>query len=244
MEKLTVGTTYYVPETHKLVNVRSLESPSLAICGLSCVYFSDSKTALGTDTHQVSMMKDWIPIVGDLSILPFLEEDEFGWRVVKDEVINTNDMQAALHSLVTTLKNVPNIQDIYLFGSVAREGAGNDIDIIATVPDKLFSEWTSNVLTAVHSINDTEEKDDSLYFNADLRMSCAADLLGIDPEDFEFYFENVIGVRGYPISFSFVYTDLFLFPHNWKERLEELQNMLPHSDPEFMYKIAKDVKLL
>ena len=240
MKELTVGTTYYVPESHHLVQVRGIEG-YLVMTSYGCTYCSDARTNIGANVCPTTETQSWVPVL-DPSLHTFLEKDELGWRVIEETLINKTAVQETLQKVVTGLKNIDDLQDVYLFGSVARDGVGHDIDIIATVSDKLFYKWTSSILTVIQSLDGAE--DDSLYFNADLRMSCAADLLGIDPEDFEFYFENVIGVRGYPISFSFVYTDIFLFPHNWKERLEELQNMLPHSDPEFMYKIAKDAKLL
>jgi hypothetical protein len=38
--------------------------------------------------------------------------------------------------------------------------------------------------------------------------------------------------------------DVYIFPPDWLKRLDELQAVFPHEDPNFMRNIAADVKTL
>jgi predicted nucleotidyltransferase len=242
MERFVIGAVCYIPEIHKLIQVRAYQN-GLVVCGEMCNYFRDSKTTIGLDEYEISATKTWVPI-NDPSAHEFLEMDEFGWRVIEETLINKTAMQETVLQVVNNLKKVDDIEDIYLFGSVARNGSGHDIDIIVTVSDTLFQKWTTSVKRKIVMITDGDPEIEDMYFNAAIRFDAAAELLGLDFIDFCFEFFDANGLRGYPVDYICVDIDLFLFPHDWKERLEELQTHLPHSDPKFMEKIAKDATLL
>lgn len=243
MRELTIGATYYIPEEHQLIQVRGLDS-GVVLCGGKTIFLSDSRTTIEDYTCNVSETLTWT-LVTDPAEHSFLSQDvNIGaWRVVEESLVNKASFQKELTSVVNRFKTVPIFQNVYLFGSVARNGTGNDIDLIATVDEDLFAEWVE-AIWAVIDFWSSHKRDRSTYFNRGLRNYMTTELTGLPDLCDSVGFRNVLGMKGYPIKSRFVPVDTFLFPHNWLDRLEELQKLFPHDDPDFMMKISKDAVLL
>lgn len=66
----------------------------------------------------------------------------------------------------------------------------------------------------------------SAYHAPNVRRTAAAEQVCLDFEDNNWEILEAL--------------DIFLFPPDWRERLDELQEALPHTDPDFMRNIARD----
>ncbi|MEK7083434.1 MAG: hypothetical protein AAB972_04630 [Patescibacteria group bacterium] len=126
----------------------------------------------------------------------------------------------------------PEIKAVLAFGSVARDGEGEDLDIILVCDEAVSYEF----LFYVASVLD-EEQDDFYTRASDIRRSIAVMSLSEEGELDE------ISYRVEPFV-SIYDMDIFIFPPDWRERLDELQGAMPHSDPNFMYNIARDARAL
>lgn len=123
--------------------------------------------------------------------------------------------------VLTLFSSVKNVE---IFGSMAREGLGHDVDVILTVNDAVWENFKNEVNKALKI---------APRRGAAIRYHVARELLGEGPySDLLYDLEYRMGV---PI-------DVFVFPENWRERLDELQSAFPHEDPQFMRNIAKDAK--
>lgn len=135
------------------------------------------------------------------------------------------------HTLVTAeavaafFLAMPEVLDVHLFGSVARDGEGKDFDLALTVYGNMAYEFFASVKRA----SDWEE---AFFYvaSASRRYEVARKLLKLDVAERVELGSHTRGVR----------LDLFLFPQGWQEDLGRLQSMLPHEDPKFMEHIAAD----
>ena len=121
------------------------------------------------------------------------------------------------------LLDLPGALSCYLFGSIARDGDGHDIDLIVTVDEQSWKHFCELVLEEHAGWIDTTPSD---WYNepASLRLELAHEVLR---------YPYQLNALRRPI-------DIFLFPEDWLSRLDELQAALPHHDPLFMTKIAAD----
>lgn len=126
------------------------------------------------------------------------------------------------------LKRHHSISGIELFGSIARDGQGNDLDLIIISDDggREFIELMGEGVTGLS--NDMRF---DIYHNFHLRVIVAIKVFGDDFFDLLLEAEERI---------YWARIDLFVFPQNWREHLNVLQDALPHKDPEFMRNIARD----
>ncbi len=136
-------------------------------------------------------------------------------------------MQVA-REIADAFRRIPGFpgQEIYCFGSVARDGEGNDLDLAITVPEYLWCEFRQRVLEEIQST----------------KLSRVVYGFGTATTRFEIGY-GLLGGRYAPFELPYSkrwQIDLFLFPTNWRHRLGELQDALPHSDPNFMCNIAVD----
>jgi hypothetical protein len=115
------------------------------------------------------------------------------------------------------------VQDAYLFGSTARGQATkhSDLDIIICVDEAAFRRWLWFVGTDI--------ADDVYESMAYERRLAALGILGVGTTLFR---ESV----DWPIN----KIDIFLFPLDWQERLDELQKLGRHCDRNFMQNICND----
>ncbi len=146
------------------------------------------------------------------------------------------------------LRSCPYVQSVELFGSIAREGRGGDIDIILTVPDFIAAHFfvakrqeAAHIAAGVETrwtsfeISDLDDYDD----NQDPTFQ---------HEDFGAWRELLRDTFG-PTADDLIYKlsahycgvlDIFCFPPNWRQNLSTLQCLLPHRDSNFMENIAHE----
>lgn len=125
--------------------------------------------------------------------------------------------------LVEDLMALRAVSRVEFFGSTARgdDTVTSDLDVIVSVDEATFLRWMRSVTF----------KDEGCNFYGSQkvdRLEAASVCLGTG----HWLVEGWKGVL-----------DIFLFPENWKERLNELQEYGRHTDPQFMHKIVKDAAL-
>ena len=133
-------------------------------------------------------------------------------------------------------KGHPWVYDVLLFGSVARGGVGEDLDLILISDDRrardfiellkgwlgLYPEVEFPAMTLLYG---------TVYAESELRISAAAETLG---ENFHSLLQEA------RTKANWAKIDLFVFPRGWRDRLQVLQSALPHEDPDFMEKISRE----
>lgn len=133
----------------------------------------------------------------------------------------------------------PKIKEVYLFGSVAREGSGHDLDLILIADEETAETFQMALLSFmspmlfVAAFQSTYGK--GIFSRARLNI---ADLVLWDGGGFPTAIVEAVS-RALPAQL-----DLFIFPPNWRERLPQLQNAFPNKDPRFMENIARDAVLI
>lgn len=122
----------------------------------------------------------------------------------------------------------PDINAVVVFGSVARDNEGGDLDLILLCDEEIAQEFFSLVLLY-------QDRERYAYHDMkDIRRQAAVALLsGNELDSILRRMDNFV----HPCDL-----DIFIFPPNWRERLDELQDALPHSDPYFMRNIARDAR--
>lgn len=128
----------------------------------------------------------------------------------------------------------PHVHQVEVFGSVARDGSGNDLDLILiTDEDRAL---------AFMEIAESEIKlwaqslaQESVYNNPHLRQEVAVRVLGDGFAEFLTAAGRIVDVA---------HLDIFVFAPDWRDYLETLQEALPHHDPDFMWHIARDARVL
>lgn len=130
-------------------------------------------------------------------------------------------------------RRLDKVQAVEVFGSVARGQEGNDLDLIL-----ICNEETSKLFM---ELVETEAKISRLphtdrYHGYALTRSNIAELI-LAPNicDKNNQFEAALAACEVGI-------DIFIFPPDWRNRLNELQDRMEHDDPKFMQKIAKDAR--
>lgn len=117
------------------------------------------------------------------------------------------------------------VQGVELFGSLARgKGTmGSDFDVIVCVDGFTAAQWMSLVR---EKINGGALYDTSV---AALRQRVTLEMIGLSSAQVE----DATGISPKKI-------DYFLFPLDWRTRLDDLQRLGHHNDPKFMQNIARD----
>lgn len=120
------------------------------------------------------------------------------------------------------LKQHPLVDQVLLFGSVAREGKGNDVDLIVLTNQerarRFISLMNGRLFPTCYGIGRTCTRKalDTMDMNFFMLFFQAEEIIGPDR------------------------IDLFVFEANWRERLAYLQHALPHDGPMFMQNVARD----
>ena len=132
------------------------------------------------------------------------------------------------------LRGHPRIQKLFLFGSVARDGFGEDLDLIIIASDETASRFREIIDIRCGDLpKSVRGLGADLYIMKRLRFDAADLALQWDiPDVIEMY---EAATEADPVRL-----DVFVFPPDWKDRLEELQTAVPHKDPKFMENIARD----
>ncbi|NCU41686.1 MAG: hypothetical protein EOM19_03090 [Candidatus Moranbacteria bacterium] len=123
----------------------------------------------------------------------------------------------------------PAVLEVYCFGSVVREGrSSNDMNLIVVVQEEVWKEFLRLLRNTAFRRPYIEEV---RYGLTRTRISIAQEALFLKRER-ELNLPQGLSGR----------VDILFFPPNWQNRLNELQNILPHDDQDFMKNIAREAK--
>lgn len=134
------------------------------------------------------------------------------------------------------------VHEVLLFGSLARNGRGRDIDLIVITDEWRSDQFMRTALTEMQEIEEhaarlpiiADRIRNGAYGHKQARQAAAIEAI----EGFEWELDVARSIA-YPASI-----DIFVFPTDWRNRLEVLQLILPHHDPHFMQNIARDAMSL
>lgn len=130
-------------------------------------------------------------------------------------------------------RHLPKVYAVEVFGSVARDGEGRDLDLILVCDEETSQLWMRLVEIEAETMRPFQT---GRYHGYALTRSNIAELVlapNICDEDNQFEAA---------IAEAMVAVDIFIFPPNWRYRLTELQGCMEHDDPQFMEKIANDAR--
>lgn len=157
----------------------------------------------------------------------FLDEDEL------EMVQPTIDLASAV-KVAEIFRRYPQVQAVEVFGSVARDGIGNDLDLILVADEKIAQDFIGRVEYEIQLFSKNIRL--SIYFdNAFTRSEVAETVLDADQFG-NGIFQEALAEAGE------IGVDIFIFPPDWRDRLTELQGRMGHDDPNFMEKISKDAR--
>lgn len=145
--------------------------------------------------------------------------------MAQNKVVTLNDAT----NIASILLNAPSVIGVELIGSVAREGKGNDLDLVVLV--NVFR-YTSYVVALQRlSIEDPYYTDFYMDFTTE-RTNAALNTLQMHSL-----------LRGWlKMTTQDFKVDIHLMPQNWQRHTAEVQQHLPHDDADFVSKIAKDAR--
>ena len=133
--------------------------------------------------------------------------------------------------------------NFYLFGSMARDGVGNDVDLMVEVDDKIFREVTRNIyLNRMHPLlKNVVDDPDSYYWTYfspyEKRLGMALELLDLSKLSSD-GLRSMLH-RGYGL-------DIIFLPKNWREEkvLKKLRKYTDQCDPEFFNNLLREARKL
>ena len=153
-------------------------------------------------------------------------------------------------------------RDVYLFGSTAAQLCefiddhtnspgqmpnpdhlyflGRDFDLVVTVSEEVYLAWNKMLLERLQECQvDCDTEQDAYHGCKWIRFNLALELLGCGTH------HDLMPLYGWLVSLdAHMQLDLHLMPANWRQRVIELQDHLPHKDPAFVSNIARDAILL
>lgn len=127
------------------------------------------------------------------------------------------------------------IHAIWLFGSVARNYVGADLDLVLEVDETVFQDYLDLVgVWCGYGPENKTAPEHTRY--RERRFQAAGNAL---------YMWNSYRFDGVSeIQWNSHYIDLHVFPVDWRDRLAELQDRLGHHDPKFMENVAYEAMSL
>lgn len=112
---------------------------------------------------------------------------------------------------------------VMLYGSIARDEAGHDMDLLILVDDeKIYQDFLRRIRGKI--------EEDIVGHELGPRLRLAA-VLELWPNAQHFWPPDTL-------------IDLFVMPQNWMDRLAQIQENLPHEDQQFMHNIAQDARVI
>lgn len=129
------------------------------------------------------------------------------------------------------LVNMTGVKEVQVFGSIARNGKGHDLDIVLIVDTLPYATFLTEMWQRCGV--DGTLADDYYVDYQEERFQAAMAALSPKPAE-RGWLELAVQQLGAPI-------DLHLMPMNWQQHVDEVQQHLPHHDPEFVRNIARDV---
>lgn len=159
--------------------------------------------------------------------------DSYDWCALPHNRFNNSDAHAVAHHFA----KLPGVAYVELYGSIAREGVGNDIDMVIVVNDEnTYRDFVAEVMSRVHRAETNKG-----YSQAQYRAEAVERIFG---EHLGIVRTLMHDTRDQTAKNVYLYLDMFIAPRDWRERLDELQEHLPHDDPYFMHNIARDAWII
>jgi len=139
--------------------------------------------------------------------------------------------------MLDALVNIAAVKDVLVVGSVAREGYGNDLDVVVVVDDTVYNEFLATM--ACHGSFGFDEKSDydDYYVGYRLeRVHAAIEAITSTPTEYGWLLAAMerFGAE----------LDIHPMPHGWMNKVDTVQTHLPHKDPNFVRNIAGDARAL
>jgi len=142
--------------------------------------------------------------------------------------ITLGEARAVANILVT----LPHIVAIEVYGSIARDSFGNDLDLVLVTDDEgLYQRFTKETIANLSTFGGKGPL---------ARAAAAAHVLG--KSDFETALKRFEIYTFEPQIAKLL--DLFIMPVGWKARTDEIQRNLPHDNSSFVSDIAKDARVI
>ncbi len=126
-----------------------------------------------------------------------------------------------------------NIREVLLFGSIARDGQGNDLDIIIVAEPSCAENFIAAIDLTRLKLSSRLDQTYETYLLKKVRLQAAMLVLS-NLDEFMLALHDATELIGRQSI------DIFVFPPDWRQRLTELQHRLPNRDPRFMKNIARD----
>ncbi len=130
-------------------------------------------------------------------------------------------------------RRLDKVQAVEVFGSVARDQEGRDLDLILVCDEEtsqLFMEMVE-LEAEIAKLPKIGRYHGYALTRSNIAEEILSDIVASDNNLFE-----------EALAASEVGVDIFIFPPDWRNRLDELQGRMGHDDPKFMQKIAKDAR--
>lgn len=126
---------------------------------------------------------------------------------------------------------VPGVRSVELYGSVSRNGVGNDLDLIIVVHDEgMYQKFIAETKLFV----EVEGSSRGAFCRL---MAARRTLPRFDSSC------HIIELNEIHSGITEI-LDVYLMPTNWRDRIDEIQGHLPHSDPHFVQNIANDARTI
>jgi predicted nucleotidyltransferase len=161
-----------------------------------------------------------------------------------------NHPKATLYDVLritAILKQNPGIRGVEIFGSVARTGSGNDLDILLVVDDETAQSFmaraTEHIRRAIYLsdvLASIEEWAPEVSPIREPREQATIEILG------DGFAHCIDEARAY-LQAKFQQPppiDLFLVPLRWREQISNLERGFPQGDREFWNNVARDAQPL
>lgn len=112
-------------------------------------------------------------------------------------------------------KNSSHVRDVNIFGSIARDLIGNDIDLVIIVDEIVFRKFVTTLQDG--------------YINPGDRRFEVAEILQFGEHYFRAFTDNAA-------------LDVWLFPTDWKSRNAEIQALLPEHYENFLFNVQQNFR--
>ncbi|MDO8624011.1 MAG: hypothetical protein Q7R54_01520 [bacterium] len=157
------------------------------------------------------------------------------------------------------LLSIPVINGIELFGSVARDGEGKDIDLILVVSEEGCGHFVAAARDLARLVAGLKAAGDTSLLFLEESSIC---FTGLPPSLRDVEYEK--GEDGFtaPSRLEYLLTETFgpmaeealtklqeeeldsvdvlCFPTDWREKIDKVQRLLPHRDPGFVFSLVRD----
>ena len=132
------------------------------------------------------------------------------------------------------------VKGIELFGSVARTGTGNDLDLILLADDHNVADFITQTKMRIRAWVELTEIEAELFIPYDPDQLSPRELAAVDVfgKDFRILLEDAR--RLVPREPHKSTIDLFVLPLNWREMIDELEKIYPQGRRKFWMNVARE----